>query len=540
MNERGKSDRPVVPKKPANTGGAKPLMVEWVEGRGLAKGNAEPAKQVPDSVPGGTNKENPKRARSGKPRTQPRGGTYVRSHDLPNELDRIRAAARRDNGLRFTTLWHHVYDVERLGKAYFDLKKDAAPGIDGQTWQQYGENLPENLRDLSGRLRRGAYQAKPVRRAYVPKRDGRQRPIGVPTLEDKIVQRAAVEVLNAVYEADFKGFSYGFRPARGAHHALDALSVGITRRKVNWVLDADIRGFFDAIDHEWMIQFIEHRIADQRVVRHVKKWLNAGVLEDGCRTYPEAGSPQGGSVSPLLANVYLHYVFDLWADHWRQTRAHGDVIIVRYADDFVVGFQNRSDAEQFLIDLRERFRKFHLELHADKTRLIEFGRYAAERQEERGDGKPETFDFLGFTHICGKDRRGWFVVLRQTIAKRMRAKLKELKEALRRRMHVPIPEVGQWLRAVVNGYYRYYGVPRNYPALQSFRYELVRLWRQALRRRSQKSRLTWERMIALAKRWIPTPRIMHPYPEERLNRYDPRQEPSAVTPLAGIRGGGSW
>ena len=294
------------------------------------------------------------------------------------------------------------------------------------------------------------------------------------------------------------------------------MSVGIGKKKVNWVLDADIRGFFDALSHEWVVKFIEHRIADQHVVRQIQKWLNAGVLEDGCQTYPEAGSPQGGSISPLLANVYLHYVFDIWADHWRQTRAHGDVIIVRYADDFVIGFQDRADAERFLGELRERFRKFNLELHADKTRLIEFGRYAAERRDRRGGGKPETFNFLGFTHACGKDRRGRFVVLRQTIRQRLRAKLKAIKEILRRRMHAPIREVGQWLRSVVQGYYRYFAVPRNYPAIQIFRFEVIRHWRHMLRRRSQRNRVTWARIRRLAKRWIPTPRILHPYPEERL------------------------
>ncbi len=490
MNERGKSDKPILPKKPANNGGdgmAK-QPAEQVEGRGLAKGNP---------------------SRPNRFRTQHRA-------DLQSALDRIREAAQRDKGLRFTTLWHHVYNVERLRKAYLEVKRDAAPGIDGQTWTQYGQDLERNLQSLSARLQRGAYRAKPVRRVYLAKPDGRQRPIGVPVVEDKIVQRAATEVLNAVYETDFKGFSYGFRPGRSAHQALDALSVGISRRKVNWVLDADIRGFFDAMDHEWLIKFIEHRIADQRVVRHVKKWLKAGVLEEGRRIDRERGTPQGGSVSPLLANVYLHYVFDLWADHWRQRYAHGDVIMVRYADDVTVGFQHRSDAERFLKELRERFRKFHLELHADKTRVLEFGRYAAERRRRRGDGKPETFHFLGFTHICGKDRRGWFVVLRQTMRDRMRAKLKAIKEGLRRRMHEPIAEVGRWLGMVVRGYYQYFGVPRNYPALKVFRYEVIRMWRQALRRRSQKARLTWTRMTRLARAWVPTPRIVHPYPEQRL------------------------
>jgi group II intron reverse transcriptase/maturase len=495
---------------------SKPLMVEWMEGRDLAKGNPNQQNKFRAQHRPVADKENPKRARSGKPRIQPRGDTCPRSDDLHSALDRIRKAAQRDKGLRFTTLWHHVYDVERLRKAYREVKKDAAPGIDGQTWAQYGEDLERNLQDLSRRLRQGAYRAKPVRRGYIPKADGRRRPIGVPVLEDKIVQRATAEVLGAIYETDFKGFSYGFRPKRWAHDALDALSVGIAKKKVNWVLDADIRGFFDALSHEWLVKFIEHRIADRRVVRQIQKWLNAGVLEDGCRTYPEEGSPQGGSISPVLANIYLHYVFDQWADHWRRTQTHGDVIIVRYADDFVVGFQNRADAERFLGELRERFRKFNLELHADKTRLIEFGRYAAERRERRGEGKPEAFNFLGFTHICAKDRRGWFVVLRQTIGQRLRAKLKDIKKELRRRMHAPIREVGQWLRSVVQGYYRYFAVPRNYPALQIFRFEVIRYWRHTLRRRSQKSRITWARIRRLAKRWIPTPRILHPYPEQRL------------------------
>lgn len=419
--------------------------------------------------------------------------------------------------MQFTTLWHHVYDVNRLRQAYLALKRDAAAGMDGETWRHYGEDLERHLEDLSARLRRGAYRAKPVKRVYIPKADGRQRPIGIPVLEDKIVQRAATEVLSAVYETDFRGFSYGFRPGRSAHDALDALSVGMTRRKVNWVLDADIRGFFDAIDHGWLMQFVEHRIADQHVLRHVKKWLNAGVLEDGQRVRVEAGTPQGGSISPLLANIYLHYVFDLWADHWRRTRTHGDVVIVRYADDFVVGFQNRSDAERFRTELQERLGKFNLELHAEKTRLIEFGRYAAERRRRRGQGKPATFDFLGFTHICGRDRRGRFIVLRQTMRKRRAAKLAEIRDQLRRRLHWPVWEVGQWLRSVLQGYYRYYAVPRNYPALQTFREEVVRLWYRSLRRRSQKTRVTWARMSHLEERWLPKPRILHPYPDARVS-----------------------
>ena len=460
--------------------------------------------------------DNPKRARSGKPRTQPRDNAYIRSSDVPNALERIRQAACRDQELRFTTLWHHVYDADRLWEAYFSLKRKAAPGVDGETWQHYGENLEDNLRNLSDRLRRGAYRAKPVKRVYIPKPDGRQRPLGVTVLEDKLVQRAAVRVLSAIYETDFKGFSYGFRPGRSPHDGLDALSVGIRERKVNWVLDADICGFFDAIDHKWLLRFIEHRIADQRVIRHIKKWLNAGVLEDGQWAQMQEGSPQGSSISPLLSNIYLHYVFDLWADQWRRRQARGDVVIVRFADDFVVGFQYRHEAEQFLKELQERFQKFNLKLHATKTRLIEFGRYAAATRKRRGDGKPETFDFLGFTHVCDQDRQERFIVLRQTMRKRMCAKLKELKEELRRRMHLPIPVMGQWLRSVLLGHYRYYGVPRNMRKLCAFQCQVYRLWLRTLRRRSQRHRLTRERMGRLAKRWLPKPRVYHPYPEQRL------------------------
>jgi RNA-directed DNA polymerase len=434
---------------------------------------------------------------------------------LSPAIERIRQAAERDSKMRFTTLWHHVYSVDRLREAYFGLKRTAAPGLDGETWRHYGEELEVHLADLSGRLKRGAYRAMPVKRAYIPKADGRQRPLGVPVLEDKIVQRATTEVLNAIYETDFVDFSYGFRPGRGAHNALDALRVGIQRRKVGWVLDADIRGYFDTIGHEWIMKFIEHRIADQRVLRHIRKWLNAGVLEDGRLTRSEEGVPQGGSISPLLANVYLHYVFDLWADQWRDRHAHGDVVIVRYADDFVVCFQHWQDAERFLGDLRERFRKFGLELHADKTRLIEFGRYAASNRQKLGEGKPETFDFLGFTHVCEETRNGRFTVHRYTMRKRVVAKLKELAMELRRRLHDPVPEVGRWLKSVLIGHYRYYAVPDNQRMLNAFRYWLTKLWLKSLRRRSQKHRTTWERMQRLAAKWLPNPRIMHPYPAEQ-------------------------
>jgi RNA-directed DNA polymerase len=486
MNGRGKSDWPIVPGKPANKAGAVTPAAESVEGRGWAKGNSG--------------------ERSNR-RTQRRG-------ELSQALDRVRQAARRDKRLRFTALWHHVYDVERLRRHYFALKRSSAPGVDGETWKHYGERLEENLQELSGRLKRGAYRAKPVRRTYIPKPDGRQRPLGVPALEDKLVQRTVAEVLGAIYEADFKGFSYGFRPGRGQHDALDAVVVGIHWRKVSWVLDADIRGFFDAIDHEWLVKFVEHRVADRRVVRHIKKWLKAGVLEDGKLRYQECGTPQGGSLSPLLANIYLHYVLDLWVEWWRRTQTDRSVIMVRYADDFIIGFQIHADGERLLADLRERLRKFGLELHGEKTRLIEFGRFAAATRKSRGKGKPETFNFLGFTHMCGKTRKtGQFVVVRKTIRAKMLAKLQEVKAELRRRMHRPVPEVAQWLGSVLQGHYQYYGVPFNGRALSSFRRQVVRLWFRTLRRRSQKTRLTWTRMQRLQK-WLPQPR--HPHPRERL------------------------
>jgi RNA-directed DNA polymerase len=518
MNEHGKSHSPVVPAKLPNKGGpdrsrsqgepqtgtnretgatakgepkvtseGRKPTAEGVEGRGLAKGNL-PQQNMP--------------------RTQDRAG-------MPSALERIGEVARRDKKERFTTLMHHVYDPDMLRGAYFGLKRDAAPGVDGQTWQEYGEHLEENLCDLSARLKRGAYRAKPVRRVLIPKPDGRMRPLGVTTLEDKIVQRAVVGVLNPIYEADFLGFSYGFRPGRGQHDALDALYVGITERKVNWVLDLDVRDFFTTISHEWLVKFVEHRIADRRIVRLIQKWLRAGVLEDGQLRQTEVGTPQGGGISPLLANIYLHYVLDLWAQAWRRN-TKGDVVIVRFADDGVVGFQYEEEARRFWADLAERFAKFGLALHPEKTRLLEFGRHAAEDRKRNGRGKPESFDFLGFTHVCGKTRKRWFAVLRRTSRKRLRRKLGEIKIELRRRMHVPVPEVGKWLRAVLRGHFNYYGVPQNSAALNTFRYFVSWLWWRTLRRRSQKTRLTWERMRRLVVRYLPLARLTHPYPNVRF------------------------
>lgn len=488
MNDRGKSYGRVVPKKRANKGGGTPTSAESVEERRPAKGNSHQQTSV---------------------RAQERAA-------LQSALERVRQVASSDKEERFTTLWHHVYNIDRLREAYLRLARDSAAGVDGETWQSYQEDLEANLIDLSERLKRGAYRARPVRRVYIPKADGRQRPIGVPALEDKIVQRATVEVLNAVYEVDFLGFSYGFRPGRNQHNALDAVTVGIERRKVNWVLDADIRSFFDTIDHGCLMRFVEHRIADQRVLRHIKKWLNAGVLEEGEWRAAERGTPQGGSISPLLANIYLHYALDVWVHHWRQHR-RGDVIIVRYADDFVVGFEHRADAEQFRADLAARLREYGLELHPEKTRLIEFGRFAAERRERRGEGRPETFSFLGFTHYCGRTRNGGFTVRRRTMAKRQSAKLKAIRVELRRRINRSVVEVGRWLRTVLTGYYRYHAVPGNYRALATMRDKVREIWWWVLRRRSQRTRITQERMDRLTERWLPKPRILHPYPAQRLS-----------------------
>jgi group II intron reverse transcriptase/maturase len=412
-------------------------------------------------------------------------------------------------------LLHHV-DLARLWTAYWAIRPQAAPGVDGVTWAEYGRGLEGNLRDLHARVQSGRYRAKPSRRVYIPKADGRLRPLGIAALEDKIVQRAVVEVLNAVYEVDFRGFSYGFRPGRKPHDALDALTAAVTSRRVNWVLDADIRDFFTKLDHEWLGKFLRHRIADERVLRLISKWLTAGVVEDGQWAQCDEGSPQGASASPLLANVYLHYVLDLWVDWWRRQPGRGDVVIVRWADDFIVGFDTEQDAHQFLSELRERFARFGLELHPDKTRLIEFGRNADWTRRRRGAGKPQTFDFLGLTHICARSKSGRFWIKRITIAKRMRAKLREIKVELKRRRHRPVPEQGAWLRSVVQGHLVYYAVPGNTDAVKQFRSQVARHWLKALRCRSQKTRLTWERMKLLVRKWLPPARVRHPFPEMRF------------------------
>jgi len=489
MHDHGKSDGPVVPLKSSNEPIREIVCAkEEMEGRGLTKGNLREQNTL---------------------RTQSR-------ESVNSALERIRQISSRNRKTQFTSLLHHIASLDSLRTAYYRLKRDAAPGVDGQTWSEYGENLEENLEDLSRRLRKGAYTPKAVRRVLIPKADGSMRPLGVTSLEDKLVQCATVAVLNAIYEPLFAGFSYGFRPGRSQHNALDAVSVGITRKKVHWVLDADIRGFFDAINHDVLIRLITHKIGDPRVTRLIQKWLKAGVLVDGVLVQAKLGSPQGGSVSPVLANIYLHYAYDSWALRWRKEKAKGDAIFVRYADDSVVGFQREKDAYSFLDGLRTNLREYGLELHPDKTRILEFGRYAFENRIERKQRRPETFDFLGFTHICGRSRKGEFQLQRRTSRKRMVRKLKEVKDELRKRMHHRIPEVGQWLGSVVRGHYQYYGVPLNYRAISTFRAQIIQLWRFALIRRSQKSKITWDRMKNLASTWLPKPKIVHPYPDKRL------------------------
>jgi RNA-directed DNA polymerase len=487
MHGGEESDGPIVPTKRPNKAGRP--AAEGVEGRGPTKENS---------------------TEQNVPRTQRRTRT-------PSALDRVRRKARQDRKARFTALLHHV-TLDRLRAAYRRIQRRAAPGVDGMTWAQYGEDLEDNLRELHARLHRGAYRAKPSRRVYIPKADGRQRPLGIATLEDKVVQAAVVEVMNAIYEQDFLGFSYGFRPGRSAHQALDALAVGLWRKKVNWVLDADIRSFFDTIDHGWLRKFLEHRIGDRRILRLIQKWLAAGVMEKGVWAASERGAPQGATISPLLANLYLHYVLDLWANQWRRRYARGDVILVRYADDFVLGFEFREDAERFLEDLRGRLRKFSLELHPKKTRLIEFGRFAASSRRARGlRGAPETFAFLGFRHICGRTRRGDYLLTRHTDSKRLRARLHEVKTELRWRMHDSIPQQGAWLRRVVQGYNAYHAVPTNTRALAAFRRLVTRAWLCALRRRSQRDRTSWTRITQLCDRWLPRPRVLHPWPSQRFD-----------------------
>ena len=513
MHEAEKSDLAIVAVKPANNSGQP--GAEWVEPRAGAEGNA---------------------AQHSTRRAQDRAS-------VSQGLDRIRKVARERKKERFTALLHHV-DVPMLRTAFYALRRDAAPGADGLTWQDYEADLDRRIEDLHEQVHRGAYRAQPSRRRFIPKPDGRQRPLAIAALEDKIVQRAVVMVLNAIYEEDFLGLSYGFRPGRSQHDALDALVTGIGTTKVNWILDADIRSFFDMVSQEWLIRFVEHRVGDRRIIRLIQKWLKAGILEDEVVTVSERGTGQGSVISPLLANIYLHYAFDLWANRWRQREATGDVIVVRYADDIVVGFEHEADARRFLEMMRARLEEFALTLHPEKTRLIEFDRRAAVGREKRGLGRPETFNFLGFTMICGKSRRGKFLLWRlvrfaaQPRRDRLQAKLLAVKEELRRRMHQPIPRQGEWLRGVVSGWCAYHAVPTNTRSLQTFRDCVVRLWLRSLRRRGQRDRTTWERMKRLADDFLPKPRILHPWPEQRFAVKHPRWEPYAGKPHVRFCAGG--
>src|SRR5271168_2780754 len=456
-----------------------------------------------------TNKADQSVAELAEPRTGTKGNANQQStcraqdrESVSQALERVRLAARRGKKEKFTSLLNHV-DPEMLRTSFYALKRDAAPGVDGMTWDTYEQSLDRRIENLHARVKSGAYRAQPSRRSYIPKEDGTRRPLAVTALEDKIVQRAVAAVLNEIYEADFLGFSYGFRPGRGQHDGLDALYVGISSKKVNFILDADIRSFFTEVSQEWVVRFLGHRIGDKRILRLIQKWLRAGVLEDQVVTIEEKGTGQGSVISPLLANVYLHYVFDLWAERWRRREATGDMIMIRYADDLIVGFQHETDARRFWDAMRERLREFSLSLHPDKTRLIEFGRFAAQNHEKRGRSKPETFKFLGFVLICGKSRRGDFQIWRKSRRDRMRGKLREIKEALRQRMHRPIPETGKWLAQVVAGYFAYHAVPTNSPALSAFRYHVLVLWHRQLCRRSQRARVLWTRMTKLADEFVP-------------------------------------
>jgi len=485
MHEHGKSDAAVVAMKPANE--AAQAAEERVERRAVTEGNADQQStfRTPSRI------------------------------DVTQALDRIRRTAKERKKEKFTALLHHI-SHELLEAEFFALKRNAAAGADRVTWREYEQNLKVNLEDLHARVHRGAYRPQPSRRVYIPKADGQRRPLAIAAIEDKIVQRAAAAVLNGIYEEDFLGFSYGFRPGRSAHHATDALVVAIERRKVNFVVDADIRSFFDTVDQDWLIRFVEHRIGDPRIIRLIRKWLKAGVLEDGIVSVSEQGTAQGAVISPLLANIYLHYALDLWAERYRRREATGDMIIVRYADDFIVGFEHEHEARHFLDMLRERLKEFALSLHPEKTRLIEFGREAENNRKRRGLGKPETFDFLGFTFICGRSRRGKFLIKRKTRRDRMRVKLQAIKQELRRRMHWPIPAQGKWLKQIIRGYFNYHAVPTNNRALLGFRDEIVRSWRSVLSRRSQRDSTGWERMRELADDWLPKPKILHPWPNQRF------------------------
>lgn len=488
-DEQRKSDSNKVPTKSPNNVGPK-ATAEGMEGKALTKGKVI--------------QQNTQR-------------TQQAEHCVPSELDRIRKLAKLEKGTKFNNLMHHIYNVDRLRKCFFEMKKSAAAGIDKVTWKDYEENLESNLKLLSQSLKTGGYKAQAVRRVFIDKADGKKRPLGVPVLEDKLVQRSAVEVMNAIYETDFLGFSYGYRPGRSQHKCLDALYVALLTRKVNWILDADIKGFFDSLDHEWLIKFVEHRVGDDRVIRLIRKWLKAGVMVNGTKAETNEGVPQGGSISPLLANIYLHYALDLWVDHKRKDKSRGEAIIVRWADDFVMGFEHKSQAENFLKELKDRMQKFKLELHPEKTQILEFGPYAIKNRKKRNQSKPETFSFLGFTHVVGVKRSNqMYTVLRRTIRKKMRAKFKEIKQDLRQRMSRPIDDQGKWLKSIIEGHNRYYGVPNNQVAMNVFRFVVAQMWWKTLRRRGNRRKMTWQKMQPIVDRWLPRAKLHHPYPLRRM------------------------
>jgi RNA-directed DNA polymerase len=480
-----KSDEGIVPKKHAKTW---VTPVERVEGRPEAKGKSTARNTSP--------------AQKGK--------------DVATTLRWIGERAKSKPEEQLTNLLNHI-KAPLLKEAYQRLRKDAAPGVDDVTWQEYGERLGERLCDLEGRIHRGSYHPQPVRRVHIPKGDGRTRPLGIPTLEDKLVQQAVRMVLEPIYEAMFVGLSYGFRPGRSQHDALDALAVAIGKKKVSWVLDADIRSYFDTIDHGWLQKFLEHRIGDTRMVRLIMKMVRAGVMEDGELHEVQEGAPQGGSVSPLLSNIYLHYVFDLWVIDWRRKQARGEMYAVRYADDFVMAFQHEQDARAAHQSVGERFAKFGLELHSEKTRVLEFGRFARGNRERRGLGKPETFDFLGFTHIVSTSREGKFQLKRRTSRKKRQAKLVALTEECRRRRHDAVTVQHAWLSSVLEGHYRYYAVPTNYRALGQYCRAAAHIWHRSLQRRSQRAGWTGAKWSSFEERFpLPSPRICHPWPEQRF------------------------
>lgn len=438
----------------------------------------------------------------------------------PAETDagllRVREAAKGNRSLRFDNLLHHI-TVPLLVQAYQALRKDAAPGVDGVDWVTYGVGVRQRLEQLHQAVHTGRYRPQPVRRQWIPKPDGRQRPLGIASVEDKVVQQALTWVLEAIYEVDFLGFSYGFRPGRSQHDALDAVYMAITTRKVGWVLDADIEACFDRIEHGKLLAVLGRRIADRRVLRLIEQTLAAGVLEEGKWQRTEAGVPQGAVISPLLANVFLHDAIDRWVHGWRERCARGTVSIVRYADDFVIGVQYRDDGERVREGLRQRLARYGLTLHPGKTRLMQFGRFAKADRKQRGLGKPETFDFLGFTHCCGVRRSdGGYALRRLSIAKRVRGFLRKIKQELRLHYAWSIARQGSWLRSKIQGYFQYHGVPGNQAALQLVRREVCRMWMRTLRRRSQRYDMTWQRFSSRVRRWIPTCKVVHPYPSQRF------------------------